>query len=150
MYVMLRLVEERGEGVCVHVFIHWQQATILWLCKLKNDTVFKKKSFFLILFTYKISKFSILIKPTLWSVKVWSLKILKNILFPISKKCVIISCRSIGLKKIFIWNLQTRGYWPAANHCWCLLQNSNHAVKQQSYLFTKFSHFFTSSLKPLG
>lgn len=53
MYVMLRLVEERGEGVCVHVFIHWQQATILWLCKLKNDTVLKKKSFFLILFTYQ-------------------------------------------------------------------------------------------------
>lgn len=101
MYVMLRLVEERGEGVCVHVFIHWQQATILWLCKLKNDTVLKKNLFFSFYLPIKISKFSILIKPTLWSVKVWSLKILKNILFPISKKCVIISCRSIapGLKK---------------------------------------------------
>lgn len=30
-----------------------KQATILWLCKLKNDTVLKKKSFFLILFTYQ-------------------------------------------------------------------------------------------------
>lgn len=120
---------------------------------LKMTLFLKKNLFFSFYLPIKISKFSILIKPTLWSVKVWSLKILKNILFPISKKCVIISCRSIapGLKKnIFIWNLQTRGYWPAANHCWCLLQNSNHADKQQSYLFTKFSHFFTSSLKPLG
>lgn len=48
MHVMLRLVEERGEGVCVHVrvFIHWQQATTLWLYKLKKKKI-------LILFTFQ-------------------------------------------------------------------------------------------------
>lgn len=68
---------------------------------LKMTLFLKKNLFFSFYLPFKISKFSILIKPTLWSVKVWSLKTLKNILFPISKKCVIIRCRSIapGLKK---------------------------------------------------
>lgn len=66
MYVMLRLVEEREERECVYMYSFIDSKQPFYDCASLKMTLFLKKNlFFSFYLPIKISKFSILIKPTL-------------------------------------------------------------------------------------